>query len=172
MRAEEHAWSAPSSLDFFRAGRCQWGACCRYAHGGQEIKRTPLPEQAASAGVGDPRPFPRKAAQLDDDRERIDAIRKHIDVLQAELHALQGSPSVAVPLEDPGVCHEPSGGLGAEPVPEASSDEGGCCGGGQCEVEEAFLCDVVVRRTFLCLAPVSAGRAHRAQSAEPLRHGA
>jgi len=178
-------------IDFFRNGTCSFGGDCRYAHSAQEIRRCNVPRKQVEA-VQRQRAAPARATPSARQSHR----RSEIESLQAEIRALQEQvqsrlSSVAIQPQEDDDCdfnacaNAWSRQSTAEGPPQqdaelSEDDADAWCGGfdedaereeaakdGEEETEEAVPCELLVRKTFWCLAPAVSGCARRSQSAPP-----
>lgn len=155
----EDFWKTQLCIDFFHKGSCPLGAACRYAHSTQEIRRTSVPKKGRLDGRRE-RAAPRQQSD-------IHSVQAQISELQTALEAMQAAqpPPLAKPEQDLASC---LGGFSRQNTQEPRD-----CLDGESDdedwpedAEEALPCEMSVKNTFLCLAPVGP-RSPRAHSAPP-----
>jgi len=197
LRPQPDFFRTQLCVEFFRDGSCSFGMSCRYAHSPQEIRRSNVPRKRVAPTqehVKAPAPAVPSALQP---RRQVESLEAQIRALQAELQARQSSLQIVAPPpsadKDDDECDFTACANGwsrqstaegpAQPDAELSEDDAeSWCGDfderqaegegrapQEIEREEAVSCELVVRRTFLCLTPSEPACSRRSHSAPPSR---
>lgn len=196
LRPQPDFFKTQLCVSLFSTGSCSSGAACTFAHSPQEIRRSTVPHRQADARRQQAPAAERRGAPQQRRDSQVHALQAELVALQAELKRKQaGLQKVVAPPPrvegedcDFSACanawsrQSTDEGPAQDDVELSEDDADNWCGGFDLEGkvegveaperEEEIPCELVVKRTFLCLTPREVATAKRSLSAPPAGRGA